>query len=260
MSTPSGRLSGKIAVVTGGASGVGKGIVTEFARQGAKVFFTDRDENADATIEALKADGVPAENYRFYTADLHNADACRGIIRHAAEAFGGLDILVNCAGDVRRGTIEDTPLELWDYQMAVNLRAPFLLLQESVPYMKARGGGSVVNIGSVNAYIGGSDLLSYSTSKGGLMTFSRNVSAYLLRHRIRVNVLNIGWTFTEGEDALQRKIRGNEDWKAAVEARRPFKRLLLPEDIAAAALYFASEESALVSGSVLDLDQGPVNW
>jgi NAD(P)-dependent dehydrogenase (short-subunit alcohol dehydrogenase family) len=260
MSTPMGRLAGKIAVVTGGASGVGKGIVLEFARQGAKIVFTDREETADATVEALAGAGIAPENYRFHSADLHDVQACRRVIQHAASEFGGLDILVNCAGDVRRGHIEDTSVEFWDYQMAVNLRAPFILLQESVPHMKARGGGSVVNIGSVNAYIGGRDLLSYSTSKGGLMTFSRNAASYLLRYRIRVNVLNIGWTYTEGEDALQRRTTGDPNWKERVEARRPFKRLLNPQDIAAAALYFASDESALISGSVLDLEQGPINW
>ena len=137
-------------------------------------------------------------------ADLADVEACRGVVRFTIETFGGIDVLVNNAASVARGYIEDAPVELWDAIMAVNLRAPFLCLQEAVKSMKTRGGGSIVNIGSVNAYIGEPKLGPYSVSKGGLMTLTRNAAASLNRYRIRVNQLNVGWTLTEGEERVKR--------------------------------------------------------
>ena len=178
--------------------------------------------------------------------------------------FGGIDVLVNNAASVARGYIEDAPVELWDAIMAVNLRAPFLCLQEAVKSMKTRGGGSIVNIGSVNAYIGEPKLGPYSVSKGGLMTLTRNAAASLNRYRIRVNQLNVGWTLTEGEERVKRAEGKGPEWLDEAIATRPFGRLLSPHDIALAAAYFASDDSALITGAVTDLEQYPVgappNW
>ena len=254
-----GRLAGKIAIVTGATSGVGAGIALEFARQGARLLITGRDvERGNKTLQEISALGVPEEQVAFHAADLANVEECRSIVARAVELFGGLDVLVNNAGDVSRGNIENTPVELWDQHMAVNLRAPFLLTQEAYPHMRERGGGSIVNIGSVNAYLGETKLLSYSASKGGLMTFTKNVASYLHRYRIRVNLLNIGWTLTEGEDKVMRADTGNDNWLEEAVKTQPFGRLLSPHDIALAALYFASDESALVNGSVMDMEQKPV--
>lgn len=125
--------------------------------------------------------------------------------------------------------------------------------------MRARGGGSVVNIGSINAYVGEPKLGAYSVSKGGLMTFTKNAASLLNRDRIRVNQINVGWTLTEGERRVKREDEGKGDeWIEAAMASRPFGRLLVPQDIAYAAAYFASDESECVTGSVLDLEQYPV--
>ena len=124
--------------------------------------------------------------------------------------------------------------------------------------MKSRGGGSIVNIGSVNAYIGQSNLGPYSVSKGGLMTLTRNAAASLSRYRIRVNQINVGWTLTEGEERVKREEEHDPDWLAGALATRPFGRLLMPRDIALAAEYFASDASALVTGTVMDLEQFPI--
>jgi NAD(P)-dependent dehydrogenase (short-subunit alcohol dehydrogenase family) len=255
-----GRLEGKVAVVTGSTSGIGKGIALKFAREGASIVLNGRDEEAGRkAVQEISGSGVPEERLAFFAADLMEEEACRDLIRHSTGRFGGLDVLVNNAGDFSRGDLESTTVELWDRQMALNVRAPFLLTQEAARVMRERGGGSVVNIGSVNAYIGGEDLLSYSTSKGALMTFTKNVARQLSRHNIRANVINVGWTLTEGEDEVQRAETGREDWLEEAVATRPFGRLLSPQDIAAAALYFASDESALVNGSVLVVEQLPVN-
>ena len=253
-----GRLVEKVAVVTGSTSGIGKGIAREFALQGARVLLSGRNEERGAkAIEEIVNDGAPREKLSFIPADLTNVESCRNLIERAVGIFGVLDILVNNAGDVSRGSIENTSAEQWDSQMAVNLRAPFILTQAAIPHMK-NGGGSIVNIGSVNAYVGETKLLAYSASKGGLMTFSKNAAAYLNQYRIRVNLLNVGWTLTEGEDAVMRKDTGRDDWQLEANETRAFGRLLSPRDIALAAVYFASDESALITGSVLDLEQHPL--
>jgi NAD(P)-dependent dehydrogenase (short-subunit alcohol dehydrogenase family) len=254
-----GRLAGKIAVVTGATSGIGKGIAQEFAREGAKVLLTGRDQKRGAlAVEEIISLGAPRHHVAFHVADLASPDECNNIIQRAVDLFGGLDILVNNAADTRRGNIENTTWQQWDQQMVINLRAPFVLAQATVPHLKNRGGGSIINIGSVNAYVGETKLLAYSTSKGGLMTLTKNMAADLNRYHIRANLLNVGWTLTEGEDKVMRADTGDSDWLEKAAATRPFGRLLSPRDVALAALYFASDESTLVSGAVLDLEQNPV--
>ncbi|MGH9374271.1 MAG: oxidoreductase [Vicinamibacterales bacterium] len=249
-------LIGKVALVTGATTGIGRGIAEHLATLGGAVVIHGRDEAAGTeVVERLRGDGHEAA---FVAGDLRNVDACRHVVQAAIRWRGGVDVLVNNAAMTSRGFLEDVPVELWDEIMAVNLRAPFVCLQEAVKSMKLRGGGSIVNIGSVNAYIGAPKLGPYSVSKGGLMTMTRNAASALKRYRIRVNQLNVGWTLTEGEDRVQKKEGTHADWIADAIATRPFGRLLTPRDIAVAAAYFASDDSALISGSVLDLEQEPL--
>lgn len=252
-------LANKVALVTGSTSGIGRGIAEHFATLGARVVVHGRREaQARDVAERLGRDAA------FVAADLADVDACRHVVRFTVERCGGIDVLVNNAAMTTRGCLEDAPVELWDAIMNVNLRAPFLCLQEAVKSMKTRGGGSILNIGSVNAYIGEPKLGPYSVSKGGLMTLTRNAAATLNRHRIRVNQINVGWTLTEGEDRVKREEGKGADWLEQAIATRPFGRLLMPHDIASAAAYFASDDSALVTGTVMDLEQYPVgappNW
>jgi len=143
--------------------------------------------------------------------------------------------------------------------MAVNLRAPFFLMQAAIAPMEQQGGGSIVNIGSINAYIGEPKLTAYSASKGGLMTLTKNAAAQLNASRIRVNQLNVGWTLTEGEERVKRDEEGKGDeWVQEAVATRPFGRLLLPQDVAYAVAYFASDASACITGTVMDMEQFPV--
>jgi NAD(P)-dependent dehydrogenase (short-subunit alcohol dehydrogenase family) len=164
---------------------------------------------------------------------------------------------VNNAATLARGRLEDISVARWDAVMAINLRAPFICLQEAVGFMKPRG-GSILNIGSINAYCGDPKLGAYSVSKGGLMTLTRNASAALASYRIRVNQINPGWTLTEGEREVQRAEGNGDEWLDQAIATRPFGRLLSPEDVAAAAVYFASDASTMVSGAVLEVEQFPV--
>jgi NAD(P)-dependent dehydrogenase (short-subunit alcohol dehydrogenase family) len=249
-------LADRISVVTGSTSGIGRGIAEHFARLGSHIVVhgRDRDDGLE-TVRRVKAAGRDAE---YFDGDLTSEEVCRALIRFAVERFGGLDVLVNNAADTGRGDLERMPVSRWDAIMAVNLRAPFILLQESIGPMRARGGGSVVNIGSVLAYVGEPKLGAYSVSKGGLMTLTKNAAALLNRDRIRVNQINVGWTLTEGERRIKREQEGKgEEWIAEAVATRPFGRLLAPLDIAYAAAYFASNESECVTGSVLDLEQYP---
>ena len=247
-------LADKIALVTGSTSGIGRGIAEHFASIGARVVVHGRTE-AQARDVAGRLGGDAA----WTVGDLADIEACRRIVHFTIDHFGGIDVLVNNAASTARGYLEDTPVELWDAVMHVNLRAPFLCLQEAVKVMKTRGGGSIVNIGSINAYIGEPKLGPYSVSKGGLMTLTRNAAAALSRYRIRVNQINVGWTLTEGEQRVKRVEEGKgEGWLDEAVLAAPFGRLLAPRDIALAAAYFASDDSALVTGTVMDLEQSPV--
>lgn len=249
-------LAERVALITGATTGIGRGIAEHFSALGAAVVIHGRDEAAGAEVVNRLHD--LGRSATFLAADLRDVEASRRMARTAIGWRGGLDIRVNNAAMTSRGFLEDAPVELWDDIMAVNLRAPFVLLQEAVTSMKTRGGGSIVNIGSVNAYIGAPKLGPYSVSKGGLMTMTRNAASALKQYRIRVNQLNVGWTLTEGEDRVQKKEGRHADWIADAIATRPFGRLLTPQDIAIAAAYFASDDSALITGSVLDLEQEPL--
>jgi len=255
-------LTGKVALVTGSTSGIGLGIAEHFVSLGARVVIHGRREDAAREIaDRFCRDGHHAASVG---GDLANVDDCRRIVQFVIGYFGGIDVLVNNAANTARGYLEDAPVELWDAIMHVNLRAPFLCLQEAVKSMKARGGGSIVNIGSVNAYIGEPKLGPYSVSKGGLMTLTRNAAATLNRYRIRVNQINVGWTLTEGEDRVKRLEGRGQDWLEEAVATRPFGRLLSPKDVAIPVAYFASDDSGLVTGTIMDLEQYPVgappNW
>jgi NAD(P)-dependent dehydrogenase (short-subunit alcohol dehydrogenase family) len=250
-------LTDRIALVTGSTSGIGKGIAQHFARLGARlVIHGTREDSGNAVVAGLRADGRDA---LFLGGDLADEATCRTLVRRTVEHYGRIDVLVNNAALTTRGSLETATTAVWDRIMAVNLRAPFLLMQEAVIHMKPRAAGSIVNIGSINAYIGEPKLCPYSASKGGLMTLTRNAASYLGQYRIRVNQINVGWTLTEGEERVKREEEGKgDDWLAEAERTRPFGRLLRPQDIAHAAAYFASDESEIVTGIVMDLEQHPV--
>ena len=255
-------LTDRVAVVTGSTSGIGRGIARHFASLGAAVVIHGTNKAHGETLVAdIRSAGGRVV---FIGANLLDADDCLAIIREAAREFGRIDILVNNAADISRGNVESVPLALWDRILAVNLRAPFILIQAAIPHMRAQGGGSILNVGSVNAYIGEPKLCPYAVSKGGLMTLTKNAAAYLNQYRIRVNQLNVGWTLTEGEHRVKLLEGRGENWVEDAVRTRPFGRLLSPQDIAYAAAYFASDESGCITGTVMDLEQYPVgappNW
>jgi NAD(P)-dependent dehydrogenase (short-subunit alcohol dehydrogenase family) len=252
----SGTLAGKAAIVTGASQGLGEAIARELAARGlAGLILTGRNrERGEAVAASLKVTGCDA---RFHAADLADLAAVKDIVPAAERAFGRLDILVNAAGDTDRGTIFETSPELYERVMAVNLRAPFFLIQDVAELMRRHGiAGSIVNIQSMSAHGGQPFLCAYSVSKGALATLTRNAAYGLLAHRIRVNGLNIGWMATPGEDAVMRRHHGAQDgWLEKAAAGQPFGRLVDPREVARAVAYLASDESGLMTGSNIDFDQ-----
>ena len=249
-------LAGKVAVVSGSTQGIGAGIATALAENGARVIVHGRDRqraDGEKIVHSIEAAGSQAA---LVTGDLQDESHCRSIIPAALALFGQVDILVNNAAVVHRSTIEDTSTELWDEVFAVNIRAPFLLCQEAVRHMKERQSGCIVNIGSRNGYCGGKRLLPYSASKGALMTFTKNLASYLEKYRIRVNMLTPGWTLTEGERHVIGVVEGRgENWVESAGKTRASGRLLLPADVANGVLFFATNE--MISGAVLNFEQHP---
>lgn len=257
------RLQDRVAVVTGSGSGMGEGIVRLFADEGARVVVSGRSEEKDqlVAVDIVRQGGQAV----YIRADVSVEAECRQLIDKTVEQYGQIDVLVNNVGLSTRGTIEDTTVELWDKLFNINVRSAFICAQQAVKHMKTRGRGSIINIGSVNAYIGEPKLMAYSATKGALMNFTKNNASYLNQYRIRVNQLNVGWTLTPNEHRVKVEEEGlGENWLEEAIKTRPFGRLLLPKDIALAALYFASDESECITGSVLDLEQYPVgappNW
>ena len=249
-------FAGKYAIVTGSSQGLGEAIARLFVARGAAglIICGRNAERGKAVAEALYSDTCPVY---FVQADLANVEDCRRVVATADEHFGTVHILVNAAGVSDRGTIWDATPELWDWIMAINVRAPFILTQEVIKIMRREGiEGSIVNIGSVSAYGGIPILTPYSTSKGALMTFTKNVAYAIMRHRIRINMLNIGWMDTPGENVIQRKYHdADDDWLTTAESGMPFGRLLKPEEVARAVAFIASEESGMMTGSIVDFDQ-----
>jgi NAD(P)-dependent dehydrogenase (short-subunit alcohol dehydrogenase family) len=249
------RLDGKVLVVTGSTQGLGAEIARRAARLGAAALVICGRDSARGEAVRGELEGLGSEAV-FVEADLADPDSCAGLIRACDERFGRLDGLVNAAGLSTRGTLDDTTIELWDRLFAVNVRAPFLLMQHGARLMRrSGGGGSVVNIITMASHGGEPVLTAYASSKGALVTLTRNAAYSLQPDRIRVNGLNIGWTATEGEHGVQTETGRPEDWLAEADANSPLGRLLRPDDIAPMVTYLLSDAAKMVTGSVIDFDQ-----
>lgn len=249
------RLSGKIIITTGGTQGVGEAIALKAAEEGAEgVVLCGRQQDKGAAVAArISAMGCKAE---YVPADLAIVDDCRRVVGCCDEIFGRVDGLVNAAADTHRGDIENTTVEFWDHQFAVNTRAPFLLIQECVRIMKRETiAGSIVNIQSVAAYCGLPFLLSYSATKGALVTLTKNLANTLRQDQIRVNGVNLGWTDTPGEKVVQKQQGSPDDWLQQGEAASPFGRILKPHDVANLCVFLLSDESGIMTGANVDLAQ-----
>lgn len=251
------RIDGKIAVVTGGTQGLGAAIAMQLAKSGAAGLVTCGRNTEKGRAVADKITSETGCKVHFVKADLEKVADCRSVFEGLDTAFGKVDILVNAAGLTDRGDILTTDEDLFDRMFAVNAKAPFFLMQEAIRRMVRDGiEGAVVNIGSTSALAGQPFISPYCASKAALATFTRNTAFAAMRNKIRVNQLNIGWMASDGEDRIQREYHGADpNWLEKAAAEQPFGRLLAPEEVAKAVTFLASDDSGMMTGSVVNFDQ-----
>ncbi|WP_422081704.1 SDR family NAD(P)-dependent oxidoreductase [Ulvibacterium sp.] len=249
------RLENKVIVVTGGYTGIGNAIVRACLREGARVVANGlREEKAEKVINELGT-----ENLVVHTQDVTEETAPEKLVQIAMDSFGKLDAVVNNAAIIQSSNIATTDMDFLKRMLAVNTLAPFAIIQSALPYLTETK-GCVLNIGSINAWSGEPNLLAYSISKGALMTMSRNLGDTLFRENgVRVNQINPGWVLTENELANQKALGKKEGWyKDIPELFAPAKKLLKPEEIAAAAIFLLSDECGPVSAQIIELEQYPM--
>lgn len=247
------RLKDKVILVTGSTTGIGRAVAVRCVEEGAKVVVHGRDRTRGKQVASSLGDRAV-----LVVEDLTDPAAPQRIVHAALAAFGRLDAIVNNAAFVVRSDIHSTTVELFDRVMATNVRAPLLLIQAALKALE-EARGCVVNIGSLNGYCGQENLLPYSISKGALLTLSKNLGDTLHRHHgVRVNHVNVGWVLTENEYRYKMEDGVDPDWpEKLTKMVAPCGRLLTPEEVARMLVFWISDESWPISGSVVDLEQFP---
>jgi NAD(P)-dependent dehydrogenase (short-subunit alcohol dehydrogenase family) len=247
------QFTGKVAFVTGATSGIGQACVLGFAEAGAKVVCVGRKEDALKELEQkLRETGTQSLTVR---ANLAREDEAERAVQHAVEVFGGLDVLVNAAGHITSGTIEDTSLAAWDDMMDVNVRATFVLMQKALPSLIARR-GNIVNISSVTGLRAFPGVLAYCVSKAALDQLTRCASLELAAKGVRVNAVNPGVVVTQ---IHKRGGMTEEAYAAFLEhskSTHPLGRTGRPEEIASLVLYLASDAASWITGATYSIDGG----
>ena len=244
------RLKDKAIIITGGTSGIGAAIATAAIREGAKVLVHGINEaEGKTTVERLGGNAVPC------IADLMQDGAPEVIVKSALSAFGKIDGLVNNAALFGGTNISEQELDHFRAMIQVNLTAPLFLIKAAFEELK-KSGGSVLNIGSINAYTGESKLLAYSISKGGMQTMTRNLANANGVHGIRINQINPGWVLTEREEREKIASGAKPGWPETLSRTDiPFGAMTTPEQMAEAAIYWLGDESRPFTGSVVELEQ-----
>ena len=251
MATANQALEGKVAIITGGASGIGLATARLFVREGARVCIVDANESAGKAAIREIAGGVI-----FEPADVTKAVDCERVVNHARREFGTIHILVNNAGVIRRAAVPDLSEEDWDRVMAVNVKSIFFLSRLVVPMMAKAGGGAIINMASGWGLAGGPRAAAYCASKGAVVLLTKAMAIDHGPQNIRVNCICPGDTDTNMLRHEARQLGEDEARFLASSARRPLGRLGKPEEIAQAALYLASDLSSFVTGTALVVDGG----
>jgi NAD(P)-dependent dehydrogenase (short-subunit alcohol dehydrogenase family) len=249
-----GSLSGKRALITGGASGIGRATALLFAREGAAVSVVDTDEaGGQAATQMIMDEGGQAI---FVRCDVSQAADCQHAVQRTVDKLGGLDILFNNAGIIRRATVIGTTEEEWDRVMAVNVKSIFLMSKYAIPVMAEAGGGVIINTASGWGLVGGRNAVSYCASKGAVVNMTRAMALDHGEQDIRVNCICPGDTDTGMLRNEARQLGVPDEEFLAGAGDRPLRRVGKPEDIAQAVLYLASDASAFVTGTSLVVDGG----
>lgn len=250
-------MAGKVCLITGGGSGIGRASALAFAVEGAVVAVADVDlAAAEGTVHAI-AGAVAGADARAFPVDVTDPESTERLARDVSAAWGRTDVLFNNAGIAGIGVVHETSVELWDRVMAVNVRGVFLVAKAVLPHMIAAGAGSIINMSSCIAEIGLANRAPYAASKGAVLSLTRQMQADYAVHGIRVNALLPGTIHTPFvdrylRDSYQDPVAGLE----ALKRRQLTGDLGRPEDVALAALYLASDESRFVLGSGMYVDGG----
>jgi NAD(P)-dependent dehydrogenase (short-subunit alcohol dehydrogenase family) len=249
-----GALQGKRALITGAASGIGRAAALLFAREGAAVAVADLDEAAGQAVAGqIRSEGGRAVSIR---CDVTRAADCRRAVEQTVAELGGLDVLFNNAGIIRRATVVDADEAGWDQVMAVNVKSVFLMSKYAVPVMVAAGGGAIVNTASGWGLVGGHKAAAYCASKGAVVLLTKAMALDHGPQGIRVNCICPGDTDTAMLRQEAAQLGEPLDRFLADSAQRPLGRLGRPEEIAQAALYLASDAASFVTGTALVVDGG----
>lgn len=250
----SGRLEERVAIVTGGASGIGRAACRTFAREGAHIVVADIDRaGSEVVARELAPSAISAE------LDVGDECAWEWLVADCLDRYGRLDILVNCAGIGRSGSLEDLSLEDWDSLLRVNLTGVFLGCKHVVKAMRRTAcAGSIINISSIAGLVGGEDLSGYSASKGGVTMLTKSVALNCARLQSGIRCNSIHPTYVDSEmlDPVAAQFGSREAMIAGMASLVPVGRIAKPQDIANAILFLASDESEMVTGSALVVDGG----
>lgn len=248
-------LKDKIVLVTGSTTGIGEAIARRCFKEGAKVMIHGREE--DRAKEICQEMGNQSA---YHLGNLLDFSVYENLIKSTVNKFGRIDCLINNAALSPRNNIDDINKDDFEWIINLDLRAPLFLTQAAVKeFRKQKTPGTIVNIGSINAYCGETALLVYSMAKGALMTMTRNLGDALSGENIRVNQINVGWTLTENESKMKQSQGFPPDWEKYIpKTFAPRGYLLRPEEVAAHAVFWASHQSAPTTGQVCEVEQYPV--
>ena len=244
-------LRDRVILVTGGASGIGAEEVSHFARQGAKVAFLDiADDAAGRLIETLSSEGLPPPLY--LPCDLKNIAALQAAIAEIGRRLGPITILVNNAANDQRHAFEDVTVEFWDERMATNLRHQFFAIQAVAPMMRAAGGGSIINFGSISWHANQGGMPAYTTAKAAVEGLTKGMARDLGPFGIRVNCVIPGWIMTQRQIEMWLTPEAEADWLRA----QCLKTKVMPADVARMVLWLASDDSRMCSSHLWVVDGG----